>query len=169
MNPRTRAVAGALIALTLAWTSSEAQDGWFRGWGGRGEGYGVPPRFPKAGEYDGASTFCRVMYQSVRRHQRGLGWGTDYPDADRNFSIRFAELTKARVSRTGEEPNHFVVRLTDEYLYQCPFILMSDPGSAGFSDAEVAALRAYLLKGGFLWVDDYWGPNAWDDFAGQIG
>ena len=31
------------------------------------------------------------------------------------------------------------------------------------------ALRSYLLKGGFLWVDDYWGPWAWDDFAGEIG
>ncbi len=169
MTRCTRVVAGALIALTLAYTTIQAQERWFRGFGGRGEGYGVPPRFPNPDEYDGAFTFCRVMYQRVRQHERGLGWSTDYPDADRNFSIRFAELTKARVSRTNEEPNHFVVRLTDEYLYQCPFILMSDPGSAGLNDAEVAALRAYLLKGGFLWVDDFWGPRAWDDFAGEIG
>ena len=169
MTAGMRLVACALVAVTLAWTSSEAQEGWFRGWGGRGEGFGVPPRFPSAADYDGAFTFCRVMYQRVRQHQRGLGWGTDYPDADVNFSIRLSELTKVRVSRTNNQPNHFVVRLTDPYLFQCPFLLMSDPGSAGFNDAEVEALRAYLLKGGFLWVDDYWGPYAWDDFARQIG
>jgi hypothetical protein len=45
---------------------------------------------------------------------------------------------------------------------------MSDPGSAGFSDDDVTALRSYLLKGGFLWADDYWGPRAWRDFAGEI-
>jgi hypothetical protein len=80
-----------------------------------------------------------------------------------------SELTKTRVSRSPDnEPNHFVVRPTDEALYQCPFIIMSDPGSAGFDDTEAAALRSYLLKGGFLWVDDYWGPWAWEDWAREI-
>ena len=36
------------------------------------------------------------------------------------------------------------------------------------SDAEVQRLRQYLLKGGFLWVDDFWGTRAWDHWAGQI-
>lgn len=102
-------------------------------------------------------------------HQRGLGWGTDYPDAEINFSIRLSELTKTRVSRSPDnEPNHFVVRPTDEALFQCPFVIMSDPGSAGFTDEDAAALRSYLLKGGFLWADDYWGPWAWEDFAREI-
>jgi hypothetical protein len=33
----------------------------------------------------------------------------------------------------------------------------------------VQGLRAYLLKGGFLWADDFWGPWAWDDFTREIG
>ena len=98
-------------------------------------------------------------------HQRGLGWGTDYPYAEINLSIRLSELTKTRVSRTADEPNHFVVRPTDDALFQCPLVIMSDPGSAGFSSGDVERLQRYLLKGGFLWVDDYWGPWAWDDFA----
>ena len=110
-----------------------------------------------------------MMYRQVRSHQRGLGWGTDYPDAEINFSIRLSELTKTRVSRSADnEPNHFVVQPTDEGLYQCPFIIMSDPGSAGFNDAEAEALRSYLLKGGFLWVDDFWGPWAWEDWSREI-
>jgi Domain of unknown function (DUF4159) len=160
---------GRALAVSLLVTSSAvAQDPWFRGWGGRGEGSDLPPRFPEAGEFDGTFNFCRLMYRSVRRHQRGLGWGTDYPYADINLSIRLSELTKTRVSVTRSQPNHFVVRPTDESLFRCPLVVMSDPGSAGFSDADVTALRSYLLKGGFLWADDYWGPRAWRDFAGEI-
>jgi hypothetical protein len=160
--------AGAALALVVAAATAFAQGGFGRGYG-RGEG-GIPPKFADASDFDGAFQFCRLMYRQVRTHQRGLGWGTDYPDAEINFSIRLSELTKTRVSRTPEhEPNNFVVRPTDDTLFQCPFVIMSDPGSAGFSDEDVAGLRAYLLKGGFLWADDYWGPWAWDDFAGEIG
>jgi hypothetical protein len=163
-----RIVLSLLIVLAVAATSAFAQRGFGRGYG-RGEG-GIPPRFREASDSDGAFQFCRMMYRQARSHQRGLGWGTDYPDAEINFSIRLSELTKTRVSRTADqEPNHFVVRPTDPSLFQCPFIIMSDPGSAGFDEADAATLRAYLLKGGFLWVDDYWGPWAWDDFAREIG
>ena len=46
---------------------------------------------------------------------------------------------------------------------------MSDVGTAGFSADEAARLRAYLLKGGFLWVDDFWGPRAWNRWVAEIG
>ena len=92
----------------------------------------------------------------------GMGWGTDYPDADINFSIRLSELTKTRVSRRADgEPNHLTVRLTDDNLFNCPYMHMEDMGSARFTDEEVLRLREYLLKGGFLWVDDFWGTQAW--------
>ena len=74
------------------------------------------------------------MYRSVRSQQRGLGWGTDYPYADINFSTRLSELTKTQVGMQDGEPNHLVVRPTDPELFQCPFVMASDPGSAGFSD-----------------------------------
>lgn len=163
-----RVVVAAVAALLIAATTAFAQRGWGRGYG-RGEG-GIPPRFAQAADFDGAFQFCRLMYRQARAHQRGLGWGTDYPDAEINFSIRLSELTKTPVSRgPGDQPNHFVVQPTDDTLFQCPFIIMSDPGSAGFTDEDASRLRSYLLKGGFLWADDYWGPWAWDDFAREIG
>jgi hypothetical protein len=163
-----RVVVAAAAALLIAATTAFAQRGWGRGYG-RGEG-GIPPRFAQAADFDGAFQFCRLMYRQARTHQRGLGWGTDYPDAEINFSIRLSELTKTPVSRgPGDQPNHFVVQPTDDALFQCPFIIMSDPGSAGFTDEDASRLRSYLLKGGFLWADDYWGPWAWDDFAREIG
>ncbi len=147
--------------------TAAAQDPWYRGYG---YGYNrVPPRFPKADSYDGAFSFCRGMFTSNRRERSGSGWGTDYPDADVNFSIRFAELTKARVGRqrTGD-PNHLVVPLGDDWLYNCPYIHMEDVGTILFSDEEVERVRAYLLKGGFMWVDDSWGSWAWEQWVQQI-
>jgi Domain of unknown function (DUF4159) len=161
---RTRAL---LIVFVLVAAAAAAQD-FFRGYG---RGYSrVPPRFPKADSYDGAFSFCRGMYTSARREAGGQGWSTDYPDADVNFSIRFSELTKTRVGkqRTGD-PNHIVVQLTDEYLFDCPFVLMADVGTMELNADEVQALRAYLLKGGFLWVDDFWGPWAWAAWEENIG
>jgi len=61
-----------------------------------------------------------------------------------------------------------VVRLTDDALFQCPFTLMEDAGTARFSDEEVLRLRAYLLKGGFLFVSDYHGMAARERFNQEI-
>ena len=137
----------------------------------RGYGYGsrIPPRFPTAASFDGQFHFCRGMYTSGRRDGSGNGWGTDYPDADINFSIRLSELTKTRVSGLpGEEPNFLVVRLTDPFLFQCPFLDMTDVGEFSINPEEAAALRAYLDKGGFLWVDDFWGSYSWDAWVSEI-
>ncbi len=98
-----------------------------------------------------------------------MGWWTDYPNADLNLSTRLRELTKTPISLDkGGEPNHFVVKLTDDALFQCPFVIIEDAGTASFSDEEVARLRTYLLKGGFLWVDDFWGTAAWDNWIHEL-
>jgi hypothetical protein len=46
---------------------------------------------------------------------------------------------------------------------------MSDVGTIQLTEPEVARLRTYLTKGGFLWVDDFWGPWAWDSWEEEIG
>jgi hypothetical protein len=66
-------------------------------------------------------------------------------------------------------PDFVTIRLTDDALFQCPYLHMEDVGTASFNQREVEALRAYLLKGGFLWVDDFWGSYAWDDWVSEIG
>ena len=61
------------------------------------------------------------MYNRVTREAGGQGWWTDYPNADTNFSIRLSELTKTRISRgPAGEPNHLVVRPTDDELLPVP-------------------------------------------------
>lgn len=110
------------------------------------------------------------MYTQVRREPMGMGWGTDYPYADVNMMIRLSELTKTRVSFAGpDQPNHYVVRPEDDALFLCPFVMASDAGTIGFSPEEATRLRAYLLKGGMLWVDDFWGTPAWEHWTNEIG
>ena len=163
MNVRRAAGVAAALVVMVAVTAT-AQ------YGGFGRMRRVPPRFPTSdASFDGGFNFCRMMYSSQWREAGGQGWSTDYPDADINFSIRFAELTKTRVSKQPSGvPNHFVTRLTDPFLTRCPFLLGSDVGTMSLRDDEVAALRDYLLKGGFLWVDDFWGPRAWDVLEAEI-
>ncbi|MDP2319677.1 MAG: DUF4159 domain-containing protein [Acidobacteriota bacterium] len=158
---------GILGAIGAGVTMAHAQQIWAGGFGGR-----TPPRFPTATSFDGSFNFCRVMFRSDRREKQG--WATDYPGADINFSVRLAELTKVRVKMADrgtedEMPDAVVVRLTDEALFQCPFIFMEDAGTARFTDAEVDRLRDYLMKGGFLLVSDYHGSWAREQFDEEIG
>ncbi|HET9271777.1 MAG TPA: DUF4159 domain-containing protein, partial [Vicinamibacterales bacterium] len=138
------------------------------GFGGFGPRF-VPARFPDADTFGHGFVFCRGVYRSDRREAGGTGWSTDYPDAELNFSIRLSELTKARIHRGADgKPVHVTVRLTDDALFKCPYLHMEDVGTMALSEEEVRKLREYLLKGGFLWVDDYWGDYAWDQWVEQI-
>ncbi len=112
-------------------------------------------------------TFVRVQYSSGRGSRRwgrrGGRWLTDYPDSDLNFSYRLQELTSLQVDPEGK-----ILRLTDEELFDYPFLYLIEPGDLVFEEEEVRALRRYLLNGGFLMVDDFWGEDEWDNFYREI-
>jgi len=136
---------------------------------GRGGFFNSPVRLAPSAFPDRDFVVCRLMYTSVRREPSGGGWRTDYPYGEINLTIRFSELTRTPVSQSGgREPNHYVVRLTDDELFQCPFTMASDVGTIGLTDEEAERLRLYLLKGGFLWVDDFWGPLAWEQWTHEL-
>ena len=137
----------------------------FRGFGPRG----APPRVATADTFGRGFNFCRGIYTSGRREAGGQSWSTDYPDAEINFSIRLGELTKTRVSKDASgAPDHIVVRLTEDNLFQCPYLHLEDVGTAALTEAEVIGLRTYLLKGGFAWCDDWWGSAAWSQWTSQM-
>jgi hypothetical protein len=100
--------------------------------------------------------FARVKYSSYGAWGK---WATDFPDADLNFSYRLQELTAIETDPYGK-----IVELTDEKLFDYPFIYMIEPGDMSLTEAEVAGLRKYLLNGGFLMVDDFWGEREWQNF-----
>jgi hypothetical protein len=100
-------------------------------------------------------TFVRIQYDSMGYGRRGGGWRNDFPDCDWNFSVRLNEATSMKV-----DPNGKVIRLTDEELFEYPFIFMTNVNQMSLSDDEVTALRKYLLRGGFMMADDFWAPAA---------
>jgi len=160
-----RIVSAFAVAAVLA-TASTALAQRRRGFGGWGY---APIRMATPESFDGAFNFCRIMF-SQSYDGDGGNWAVDYDRADVNLSIRLSELTRTRISRDSSgEPNHVVLRLTDDLLFQCPFIMMTEVGSTYFSPEEAARLREYLLKGGFLWADDFWGTWAWEVWAREIG
>jgi hypothetical protein len=120
-------------------------------------------------DFDGGFQFCRIVFRNASNGD-GNGWDVDWPRADENLSIRLSEITRTPVSldETGQ-PKHLLLRLTAPELFHCPFVMMTEPGGAYFDDQEAAGLRKYLLKGGFLWADDFWGSYAFDFWAAQIG
>jgi hypothetical protein len=127
-------------------------------------------RYPPAEWPDRDFTICRLWYSSVRAERDGSGWKTDYPYSEINLLIRLGELTTTPISYNVEQkrPNTWVVKLSDSKLYDCPFLIASDVGTIGIKDEEAGPLREYLLKGGFLWVDDFWGTEAWDHWEQEI-
>jgi hypothetical protein len=132
---------------------------------GAGAGIRVPPRDFN----DGAFTVCKWMFRSDRAEPGGIGWSTDYPFGEINLLTRLSDLTKVHISRNGRgDANYWVVQLTDDQVFECPILMGSDVGTAALSTVEVQRLRQYLLKGGFLWVDDFWGTRAWAQWASQI-
>src|SRR4051812_32289633 len=106
-------------------------------------------------------TFVRIRYSD----HGGWGgkWATDFPDSDLNFSYRLHELTALEV-----DPNGKIIELTDDALFDYPFIYLIEPGRMWLEEAEVLALRKYLLNGGFLMVNDFWGVAEWENFYQNI-
>jgi len=46
---------------------------------------------------------------------------------------------------------------------------MEDVGTLEFDSDEIASLQMWFKKGGFLWVDDFWGSAAWEQWEEEIG
>jgi hypothetical protein len=158
-----RLLTGVLLAVLLV-VGMGAQ-GRRRGFGGF---RGPAPKMATPQDFDGNFLFCRILFRNATDGD-GDGWGVDYPRADINLTFRLSELTTTSVSRDPEDGyKHVVVRLTDPLLYHCPFVMMTEPGGAFFDEAEAAQLHDYVRKGGFLWVDDFWGEFAFNHWAGEI-
>jgi hypothetical protein len=126
---------------------------------------GPRPTFASGAEFH----FIRVQYTDLPEYHRRFGyasrgatgegwWMVDWPDADDHFSEGVRRLTRID---TGD-PRH--VRLTDDNLFDYPWIYATQTGWWGLTNAETARLREYLLRGGFIVVDDFWGPEQWEIF-----
>lgn len=140
--------------LSLLVTGSEAK---------QGRGQALQKQDTAQGPPSGrAFYFTRAMYTSYGRWGRG-SWAVDFPKADRQFLYGLRRLTGIDAYEL-ENP----VALDDPALRRYPFLYAVEVGRMALTEPEVAGLRGYLLAGGFLVVDDFWGTWEWENFAGEI-
>jgi len=107
--------------------------------------------------------FIRMEYVDLYRGGRGFGfgrgwWMQDWPEADVHFAQGIRRLTRIDIGEGRHLP------LTDKRLFDYPWIYATQVGFWNLSDAETTRLREYLLRGGFLVVDDFHGPEQWEVF-----
>ncbi len=105
--------------------------------------------------------FTRAIYSGGYR--RG-SWAVDYPKADRQFLTIIGRLVDLLDSYEREN----AVRLDNPDLRRFPFLYALEVGYMFMTEAEVKGLRDYLLAGGFLMIDDFWGSWEWANFESEI-
>lgn len=158
------------------------------GWAAFAQRSGGRPRAPADGSGDSDAKLIRVpgpaarsgvpawerdqqfrhdLFMFVRLRFRGAGrWGgrlNDYPGADLNFSYRLEQLTSMKV-----DPDGLVLDIDDPRLFDFPFAFISDPRNMVLTPQEAAILRRYLLNGGFILLDDYWGDRMWQHLMEEM-
>ena len=107
--------------------------------------------------------FTRAIYSGGgRRYYRG-SWATDFPKADRQFLTIIDRL----VDLDAYEREN-AVQLDDPNIRKFPFLYALEVGNMYMTEAEVKGLRDYLLAGGFLMIDDFWGTWEWANFESEI-
>jgi hypothetical protein len=137
------------------------------------EGYDDIP-LPQDYQVPGEFVFARLMYPQhpnarfgPRRwggmsdwREGGTSWTQDYPRADRHFLMALRRLTRLN-ARSVEQP----VNLDDgDDVYNFPWLAAGEMGDWKLTPEQAAKLRDYLLRGGFLMLDDFWGPEEWARF-----
>jgi hypothetical protein len=118
---------------------------------------------PKVDEnLSGRFTFVRVKFDTSQYAQYygynnvlgdgGPPWSHDYPVAGRHLMKIMAELSKIDNNLDVNEP---IITFDDPMLFKFPFAYLAEVGFMNLNDKEIAGLREYLLRGGFLLVDDF--------------
>jgi len=104
-------------------------------------------------------TFARLAYSGPGGYGRG-GWTVDYPRAEYHFSEAVERLTRVDV-----HPDGHVVSADSDQLFDYPWLYAVEVGTWGFTEPEANRMREYLLRGGFLMVDDFHGESEWRTFV----
>src|SRR5664279_2320305 len=168
MRARLGVISATVLVAALAALAQRFGGGRFGG-GIRHGDEGPPAEFPASAEFH----FIRTEYTDLPEFHRRFGfasrnatgdgwWMVDWPDADDHFTLGIGRLTRIDVGA----PRH--LRLTEDRLFDHPWIYATQTGWWGLSDTETARLREYLLRGGYLVVDDFWGDEQWEVFRATM-
>lgn len=122
----------------------------------------IPPqRSANSSHHKGEFTFARLRYNSFGRE----GWTTDYPKADEQFVYGLRSWIHSGLE-ISDDPT--TVSMHGQEIFQHPFIYAVEPGHMELSTEDAASLREYLLRGGFLMMDDFWGEYEWQNVVEQM-
>jgi hypothetical protein len=110
-------------------------------------------------------------YTSGVRGRSGPGsgwWETDFEDSDRNFLRGVRRYTLLDAESTG----YIAMDLTDPALFEHTFLYINmkripitmEGTGPNFSAEEAKSMREFMLRGGFILFDDFWGEQHWQDF-----
>lgn len=131
----------------------------------------APSRTPSKNRREGEFTFARLRYATADRWDlfSGYGgyasWATDYPKADHQFIHGLRGWVRSALD-ISDQP--VAVSLQEAQLLNYPFIYIVEPGYLDLSREEAAGLREYLLRGGFVILDDFWGSREWENVRLQL-
>jgi hypothetical protein len=125
---------------------------------------GPPGRQRKPSKGPAEFTFVRTIYNSPFRGWRG-SWATDFPEADYHFVLGVRYWSGANLD-ISEKP--LQMQIMDEKLFGYPLIYFVEPGYMELADEEAQRLREYVLRGGFLFLDDFWGDYEWENVRAQM-
>lgn len=168
-------LAASLVAVA-AWAGASAA-GWGNPLSSLGSGF-EPPSTPQVDypvyEYDGRFTFARIKFEPTQwgfgEYTWGLDlkWNHDYPQAEQNLMKILDEVTGIVPRMEGGN----LIELTDPRLFEHPWAYMCEPGYWNPTEEELGNLRSYLLKGGFLVIDDFFNMRGdffqWRNFVRQM-
>lgn len=129
---------------------------------------------PLPSDYRNKAEFVlgRLMYPSSGRGRGGgrnwaqgrSNWTVDYPKGDRFFAAALRRLTRIDI-RSVEQP----VNPDDgDDIYHWPYLHVGMPSTWNLTDAQTARIREYLLRGGFLLCDSFFGTEEWAGFMGGM-
>ncbi len=103
--------------------------------------------------------FARLIYNGTDTGGWGPRWQVDWPEAENHLLQGLSRLT-----RLDSNPEGVLVQLNDDEIYDYPWLYAVEVGSLSLSAFEAKRMREYLLRGGFLMVDDFHGPEQWYNF-----
>ncbi len=118
-------------------------------------------RLPPEAEFHLARMIYRTTGGGGSHGFREPWWAIDYPLAEEHFLPALRRMTTISVA---DDSRHLAV--TSSRIFEYPFLFMQQPGR-GYWDPnseEAARLREYLLRGGFLLIDDFHGERDWSIF-----
>jgi len=80
-----------------------------------------------------------------------MGWSHNYPYSEINLNEFIGRTTKVDV----EDNSYRGIELSSPEIFEYPFAYISEPGEMEMTEAEVANLREYIDRGGFILIDDF--------------